>query len=98
MLFIRPRSPNINSRVLLHRIITKIKDIIGSSQEFYQNFEQAKFQVKVTYKGAFGKSYQNEFHLDLDILRRRIYTKEFTATEVVEELIKINENLKSLCW
>lgn len=74
----------------------EIKDNIGLSHVFYQNFEQAKFRGKVNYKDAFGNGYENNFYIDLDILRRRIYTKEIFGKEIVEELKQINENISNL--
>jgi hypothetical protein len=71
----------------------EIKDNMGLSPDFYQNFEEAKFSGKVNYKDSFGNEYENDFYIDLDVLRRRIFTKEVSTKEIVEELNQINQNL-----
>jgi hypothetical protein len=71
----------------------EIKDNVGTTSDFYQNFEEAKFSGKVNYKDSFGNEYENDFYIDLDAFKRRIFTKDVSTKEIVEELKRINQNL-----
>lgn len=73
----------------------EIKDTLGLSSDFYQKHEEAKFKVKISYKDSFANEFENDFYIDLEILKRRSYTKEVSAKEIVEELKEINKSLKN---
>ena len=73
----------------------EIKDTLGLSADFYQKHKPAQFKGKVSYKDSFFNEYENEFYIDLEILKRRSFTKEVSSKEIVEELKGINKNLEN---
>jgi len=73
----------------------EIKDSLGLSADFYQKHKPAKFKGKISYKDSFANEHENEFFIDLEILKRRGFTKEVSFKEIVEELKGINKNLEN---
>ncbi len=64
----------------------EVKDSLGGSIAFYQKYQNPVFSGEVGYKDTEGNSYKEQFHIDLNPLRKRLYTSETPVSKSLEKI------------